>query len=252
MGDDVDEARRSRSLPVAILAYAIALAAFLLVPPILHASVGPPVGFTLQEGVDLFTPIVVLPLAWWVLECLGGLGRRELLVFLVIAIVWVEGQAIHLATNAIGDVFTAGPARDAFYATQAGDLDHWFDEGLGHWLWHLAWAALSVLMLFVASRRSASPAASVAGMGALAVAAVAGVIQGVTFFFVTVEGETTLLGVPFSVAVVAWTVRETARGSTNPAIRFFLVSAAVTLLAYIGWIALEGWPFAEPCAVIGC
>ena len=73
-----------------------------------------------------------------------------------------------------------------------------------------------------------------------------------TFFFVTVEGETTLLGVPFSIAVVAWTVRETVRGSTNPAVRFFLVSAAVTLLAYVGWIALEGWPFAEPCAVIGC
>ena len=82
-------------------------------------------------------------LAGWVRECLGGLSRREQLVFLAIAIVWVEGQAIHLATNAIGDVFSPGADRGSFYATEAGDLDHWFDEGLGHWLWHLAWAALS-------------------------------------------------------------------------------------------------------------
>ena len=82
----------------------------------------------------------------------AGWAGDELLVFLVIAIVWVEGQAIHLATNAIGDVFSPGPARDAFYATEAGDLDHWFDEGLGHWLWHLAWAALSILMLVAGDR----------------------------------------------------------------------------------------------------
>ena len=86
MDEDVDEARQSRSLPIAILAYAAALAFFLLVPPVLKASVGPPQGFTAQELVDLFTPIVVLPLAWWVLECLGGMGRGELLVFLIMAI----------------------------------------------------------------------------------------------------------------------------------------------------------------------
>ena len=246
MDEDVDEARRSRSLPVAILAYAAALAFFLLVPPVLKASVGPPQGFTAQELVDLFTPIVVLPLAWWILECLGGMGRGELLVFLVIAIVWVEGQAIHLATNAIGDVFSPGADRGAFYATEAGDLDHWFDEGLGHWLWHLAWAALSILMLWRATVRRDWPLP--AGWLPL----VAGLIQGVTFFFVTVEGETTLLGIPLSLFFVAWTARETLAGSTNPVFRFFLVSSAVTLLAYAGWVIAYGWPFAEPCAVLGC
>jgi hypothetical protein len=246
MSEDVVDLGRARRLPLALLAYASALAVFLLIPPSLHGTVGPPVGFTLQEAVDLFTPIVVLPLAWWVLECLGGLSRRELLVFLVIAIVWVEGQAIHLATNAIGDVFSAGAARDTFYATPAGDLDHWFDEGLGHWLWHLAWAALSVLILWRATVRRDWPAPA----GGLSL--VAGLIQGVAFFFVTVEGETTLLGIPLSLLFVAWTARETLAGSTNPAFRFFLVSSAVTLLAYAGWAAAYGWPFAEPCAVMGC
>jgi hypothetical protein len=26
----------------------------------------------------------------------------------------------------------------------------------------------------------------------------------------------------------------------------------VMLLAYAGWAAAYGWPFAEPCAVMGC
>jgi len=246
MREDVDEARSWRSLPVALLAYAAALAAFLLIPPILHASVGPPGGFTMQEAVDLFTPIVVLPLAWWVLECLGGLSRREQLVFLVIAIAWVEGQAIHLATNAIGDVFDPGPARGTFYATEAGDLDQWFDEGLGHWLWHLAWAALSILILWRATVRRDWPAP------ASWLSVIAGAIQGVVFFFVTVEGETTLLGIPLSLFLLAWAGRETLAGSTNPAIRFFLVTSAVTLLLYAAWAIAFGWPFAEPCAMLGC
>jgi hypothetical protein len=246
VSEDVVDLERARRLPLALFFYAAALAIFLLVPPVLKASIGPPEGFTAQELVDLFTALVVLPLAWWVLDCLGGLSRRELLVFLLIAIVWVEGQAIHLATNAIGDVFSPGAARGTFYGTEAGDLDHWFDEGLGHWLWHLAWAALSILILLRATVRRDWP------LPASALALAAGLIQGVTFFFVTVEGETTLLGIPLSLFIVAWTARETLAGSTNPVFRFFLVSSAVTLLTYAAWAIAFGWPFAEPCAKLGC
>jgi hypothetical protein len=246
MRENVVDIGRARQLPVALFAYASAVAVFLLIPPLLRQTVGPPAGFTLQEAADLFTPIVVLPLAWWALDCLGGLSRRELLAFLVIAICWVEGQAIHLATNAIGDVFSPGDARNTFYATAAGDLDHWFDEVLSHWLWHLAWAALSVLILWRATARRDWP------MPAGALSLVGGLIHAVTFSFVTVEGETTLLGIPLSVLFVAWTARETLAGSTNPAFRFFLVSSAVTLLAYAGWAVAYGWPFAEPCEIIGC
>jgi hypothetical protein len=246
VSEDVVDLERARRLPVALLAYAAALAVFLLAPPALHATVGPPGGFTAQELVDLLTPIVVLPLAWWVLDCLGGLSRRELVAFLLIAIVWVEGQAIHLATNAIGDVFSPGDARGTFYATEAGNLDHWFDEGLGHWLWHLAWAALSILILWRATVRRDWPTAE----SLLSLAA--GLMQGVTFFFVTVEGETTLLGIPLSLFILAWTTRERLGGSTNPVFRFFLVSSAVTLLLYAMWAIAYGWPFAEPCAILGC
>ncbi len=114
--------RDARHLPVALFAYAVALAAFLLIPPYLRASVGPVDGFTLQEAADLLTPVVVIPLAWLVIDLTGGLGRRATLLFLAIAAVWIEGQGIHLAANSVGD---AADSSAAFYATsprRAGPL----------------------------------------------------------------------------------------------------------------------------------
>lgn len=225
----------------------MALAVFLLIPPILTLTVGPPRWFTLQEAADLLTPVVVIPLAWLVLERAGGLRGRAFIGFLVIAAVWVEAQGIHLASNAIGDAFEKGPARDAFYATEAGDLDHWLDEVLSHWLWHIAWAALSVLMLWTASRGAAWPS----GAGG-ATSAAAGFMHGTTFFFVTAEGATTAVGIPLSVLLLVWGGREVLRGSSHPIVRFVAVASAVTLLADLGWAALHGWQLIEPCEVLRC
>lgn len=244
---DVVDADRSKRLPGALLAYAVALAVFLLVPPNLHPTVGPPTWFTLQEAVDLLTPVVVIPLAWVVLDCCGVIRGRALVAFLIIAAVWIEGQGIHLAANAIGDAFARGDARDAFYATGAGDLDHWLDEVLSHWMWHLAWAALTILMLGVAMRRGDWPT----GPGA-ATSAIAGLIHGLTFFLVTTEGGTTAIGIPLSIVLLAWSGVETRAGSTHPLVRFMLVSSAATLLAYLGWAALHGWQLVEPCEVFHC
>jgi hypothetical protein len=244
---DVVDADRSKRLPGALLAYAVALAFFLLVPPNLHPTVGPPTWFTLQEAVDLLTPVVVIPLAWFVLDCCGVIRGRALVAFLIIAAVWIEGQGIHLAANAIGDAVARGGARDAFYATDAGDLDHWLDEVLSHWMWHLAWAALAILMLGVAIRRRDWPT----GPGG-ATSAIAGILHGVTFFFVTTEGGTTAMGIPLSIVLLAWSGRETARGSTHPVFRFYLVASIVTLCVYLVWAAFNGGRLVEPCEVLTC
>jgi hypothetical protein len=232
--------RRADQLPAALLGYAVVLAAFLLVPPYLKASVGPPQAFTLQEAADLLTPLVVIPLAWLVFDLSGGLGRRGLAAFLVIGALWVEGQGIHLAANAIGDAFPPGGAK-AFYATVPGDLDLWLDETLSHWMWHVAWVALSVLVLAGATRASASPV----GRASLT-AAVAGLVHGATFFLVSVEGVTTLLGIPASVLILAWGLLEARRGrARQPVVTFFLVTTVVTLLGYVGWGALNHWTLPE-------
>jgi len=183
-----------------------------------------------------------------VLDGTGRLRGLALLTFLVIAAVWIEGQGIHLAANAIGDVYPAGAERDAFYATPGGDLDHWLDEVLSHWLWHIAWVALSFLMLALATGQPASGDRS----ESRAVSTLAGAISGVVFFFVTTEGETWPLGIVASLVLLAWATSERLRGSRHPIVVFMVVSVAVTLLGYAIWAVRFGWPLAEPCSVIGC
>ena len=232
--------QRADRLPLALLAYAVALAVFLLVPPYLKASVGPPSGFTLQEAVDLLTPLIVLPLAWYVFDLTGGLGRMGNVAFLVIAIVWTEGQAIHLATNAIGDAVPPD-AVEAFIQTAPGELAHWFDEELSHLMWHAAWVALSFLLLIAASRTPAAPAARTS-----VTAAAAGFVHGATFFVVSVEGVTTLLGIPASIVLLAWSASLARQGiAGRPVVAFFLVSSVVTLVGYVGWAALNGGTLPE-------
>jgi hypothetical protein len=232
--------RGADQLPAALLAYAVALAAFLLVPPFLKASVGPPQAFTLQEAADLLTPLVVIPLAWLVFDLSGGLGRRGIAAFLVIVALWVEGQGIHLAANAIGDAFPHDGAQ-AFYATVPGDLDLWLDETLSHWMWHVAWVALSVLVLAAATRAGAP----LVGRASLR-AAVAGLVHGATFFLVSVEGVTTLVGIPASALILAWSLLEARHGrARQPVVTFFLVAMIVTLLGYLGWAALNHWTLPE-------
>jgi hypothetical protein len=222
------------------LAYAVALAACLLVPPYLTVSVGPPTAFTLQEAADLLTPLIAIPLAWYVYDLAGGLGRTGFVAFLVVAAVWIEGQGIHLAANAIGDAFSHDAAK-TFYGTVPGDLDLWLDETLGHWMWHAAWVALSILILAAATRAPASPASRPS-----VTAASAGFVHGVTFFLVTVEGVTTLLGIPASILLLAWTAVTARQGlAGRPVAVFFLVASVVTLLGYLGWGALHGWTLPE-------
>lgn len=226
-----DRTDRSNRLPVALLAYAVALAIFLLVPPGLGQTVGPPVAFTRQEAADLFTPLVVLLLAWLVLDSSGSLGRRSVVMFLAIAVVWVEGHGIHLAANAVGDAVPRGAAREAYYATVPGDLDHWLDEVLSHWLWHVAYVALAVLMLW--HGRDGTP---VHRRAAWVTAALAGFVYGVVFFIVTVEGGTAPLGIPASLGFLAWGALEAWRGPRDRAIvTFFLVAAVATLAGYADW-----------------
>jgi hypothetical protein len=232
---------RADRVPAALLAYAVLLAAFLIVPPYLKASVGPPAGFTLQEAADLLTPLVVIPLAWRVVELAGGQGTRGLLAFLVIGAVWVEGQGIHLAANAVGDAVPGHDAAVAFYRTAPGEVDLWLDETLSHWMWHGAWVALSILVLFAATRGPMELPHRASAMAALA-----GAIHGATFFVVTVEGVTTLLGIPASIALLGWSARAARRGGgRSPIVTFFVVTTVVTLLGYVSWGALHGWTLPE-------
>ena len=231
-----------------LLLYAVGLGLFLLVPPTLKATVGPPGAFTAQELLDLLTPVVAIPLAWWVLEGIRPIRGWWLVAALLLSIAWIDAHGIHLAANAIGDAFASGPERDAFYATTAGDLDHWLDEGLGHWEWHLAWAGLTVLLLLAARARPPVPSP-----GRWPAVSLGGAIHGITYFVVTTEGGTAvLLGMPLSALIVALTARDVAIGAGTAVSRFFLIASLVSLALWIGWLVANGGRMVEPCEVLHC
>ncbi|HJW20858.1 MAG TPA: hypothetical protein VJ506_00355 [Candidatus Limnocylindrales bacterium] len=239
---------RPELVALALLGFAAAITAFLLLPPILRSQVGDVRGFTGQEAVDLFTPLVTMPLLVLAFELTGRLGTRARLVLVVLIAVWVSGQAIHLATNALGDLFDSGSPRDAFYATDVGKLDHWFDEVLSHWLWHVAWVGLLALLLWVGIRGRGTEVRPMPG--AVGLGAAAGVLHGFTWFVVTDEGGTYLLAIPAAAAflVIGWLTR---RLDPDRVIATFLVvGALVSIVLYVIWIALHGWEPASICETL--
>jgi hypothetical protein len=188
-----------------------------------------------------------VPSLWWVLAGVTPVRGRVLFAALVLSIAWVDAHGIHLAANAIGDALAAGGPRDAFYGTAPGELDHWLDEDLGHWEWHLAWVGLIALVVWAALRQGPpSPA------GGWSVPALGGALHGITFFFVTTEGGTTLLALPASLILATACARGLRRGSGHPVLRFFLVASVVAIGVAVAWFALNGGRLVEPCAVLHC
>ena len=200
----------------------------------------------------------MIPAAWWVVAGVAPLRGRVLAALLLISVVWIEAHGVHLAANAIGDVFDAGAPRDAFYATDAGPLDHFLDEDLSHWVWHAAWVALTLVMAAVASgpttamRTAGADSPVRSSPGNVGLTAVAGVIHGLTFFLVTAEAGTAGLGIPVSIAFAAWSASRIRAGTRNPVLTFVLVGSVVTLAADLVWAALHGGRLVEPCSVLGC
>jgi hypothetical protein len=122
-----------------------------------------------------------------------------------------------------------------------GDLDLWLDETLSHWMWHAAWVALAILLLAAATRGTVGRPDRTSGT-----AVVAGLVHGATYFLVSVEAATTLLGIPASILILAWCLVAGRRGLLRqPVVTFFLVSTIVTLLGYVVWGALNDWTLPE-------
>jgi hypothetical protein len=195
----------------------------------------------LQEAFDLLTPIAVIPPLWLAFNRTTALTPRTTAVILALAALWIGAQGLHLGTNAIGDLFDPGPSRDAFYQTAPGALDLWFDEVLSHWLWHLAWAALLLALAVIAYRVPLGEA--VADRRTEVMAGIGGVIQGLTWMVVTIEGSTSVLGIPTAAAILGLGFGLRRRGPTARAVGIFLMSSGIMALGLYGlYIARYGWP----------
>lgn len=211
------------------LAYAVAFAAFLVVP-VAFRTQAPwpfPKGVYWQEVLDLLTPVVLIPLSWLLcsLDDAGTRpGRGVQLAFLVMAAVWVEGQGVHLAANSIARPWEHAPA-------PTGALAEWYDGILSHYLWHVGivgiWAIAIARSLAHPIRDRLAPRTELVA---------AALVLGVTWFAVMIESGTEPLTLPFTVAaalVVA--VQGRPRIASTPVASFLGGAFAVSLLLVAAW-----------------
>lgn len=209
--------------------FALAFTAVFLTPPFTPAAF--PADHLLRWGdvIDFATPIVMLPIYWLVLSYgRGALPRWELVAFLVLGAIWVEGQAVHLAANSIGHQPATGTGHQ---------LTELYDEKIGHLLWH--GAALALATLVVSRRLSVPP--DTAPASARLVGLTSAAVFGFALFLVTVEGATAILAAGAGLVVVALAVR---RGLgtmlRDPIVTLFGAGHALMLVLLGTWFAYWG------------
>lgn len=217
--------------PVLVLAFAIAFAVLLLSPAFLRQALPFYTLMELGDATDIVTPLVLLPLYWLLLSkhAESPPGAASTVAFMLLAAAWVEGQGIHLAANSIGHLLEDAAGTDA----QA--LTHFYDEVLGHYLWHVGIMGLSALLAWRHWNGVRAGGAELAAVGAAAV------IYGSTFFIVVIEGGTAPAGVPFAAVMAAaglgWGRR---RLVGQPVVGLFGLGYLLSLVLFIAWAARWG------------
>lgn len=190
-----------------------------------------------QDAVDLLTPLILIPVYWLLFQVHPDAksGPREALVFMVLAALWVEGQGIHLAANSIGHL------TGAFAGSNAAALTYFYDEVLSHYMWHAGIIGLSLLLIF---RQWRNP---FAGMrSTLRAEFGAGILHGLSFGLMALEGATIALGLPSAALVVVFGLaRGRGQFRQQPLLAFFFVAYLTAAILFVAWRVYWGC-FIEP------
>jgi hypothetical protein len=222
---------------VPTLVFSVALAVLVVGPPLLPQPFAPYPLLTIGMVLDLLTPVVLIPAGWWALRRASGgsLTTAATFLFVALAAVLIEGQAMHLAANAIGEHVADGGG-------DAARLTHDLDELVSHVIWHGALVGLSVLIIVTAAGSPPeSPTRPI--LAALCAAAFA---FGATFFLMVVEGGTGIIGVPAAVAVSSIGIWRSRRMTfRRGAVSVFVLGYALATLLFVGWAAMNGWSLPE-------
>src|SRR3990172_7359235 len=130
--------------PALILLFAISFAFFTLAPPFLALPFPAYPLMHWADVLDILTPLVLIPIYWLLLTDSGRIPRSRVVVlgFLALGALWTEGQGMHLSANSISNFLGGG-------STDVHSLVHFYDEVLSHYIWHIAFVGLSILLIAV-------------------------------------------------------------------------------------------------------
>jgi hypothetical protein len=195
-----------------------------------------------QDVLDLLFPLIILPIYWLMFKSTSNQALRlsEEIFFIVLAGVWAEGHGMHLSANSINNLIGSLSHRGVINVTGTDiyQLTYFFDEHLSHYIWHLGVVGLAALVLYREWRQSAVQ--PIIWWSSI----LAGIIYGFTLFSIFLEGGTVILGLPFTLIVVLFTLVAGRRRLKNqPMLAFFFVACLIALLLLAGWgIYWGGFP----------
>jgi hypothetical protein len=219
------------------LIFSIAFAVFILGPPFLGYQFSPYPLMHIADVFDIFTPIILLPLYWLLFRWYkkDSASIKENLIFIVFAAFWVLGQGMHLSANSIDNLL-------GLKGIDSGDifsLTYFYDETLGHYLWHIGVIGLSALIIYRRWRSQNANGKTVTWSNI-----VAGIIYGFVFFAMVNEGTTVPMGLPFAILIVAIIlIRGRGLIKQQPLISMFLTGYSFALLLFAIWgIWHHGFP----------
>ncbi|HVU10285.1 MAG TPA: hypothetical protein VHD90_03365 [Phototrophicaceae bacterium] len=178
---------------------------------------------------DVLTPLILIPLYWLLFRQGNTPTLAENIAFLVFAAFWVEGQGMHLGANSIGHLL------DEAKGTDAQLLTHFYDEVLGHYLWHIGLVTLAGLLIW---RQIKNPLA--APLTSLRTEVVAALLYGFVFFIIADEAGTVPLCLPFAVIVVIVGLTQRRKLREQPITAFFLMAHALALILLAIWFVRWG------------
>lgn len=231
-----------KRLPLLTLIFAILSLVFIILLVLLRIKfpLYPLVSY--QDVFDILTPLVLIPIYWLLFRQSASdeSDQGQEIVFMVLAAIWVEGQGIHLSANSIDNLIDA-LARSQVIDIKTTDIYHltyFFDEHLGHYMWHIGMLGLAALLIYHEWSR---PVGLATGWGT---AILAGIIYGFSYFCIFIEGQTVALGLPFALIVVLFALIGGRKLlSQRHVLAFFFVTCLIALILFTGWgLYWHGFP----------
>lgn len=212
-----------------ILVFAVAFAVLIITPAFLSQSFSPYPLMKTGDVTDLITPMIMIPLYWLLFRNGKPPSTREIIAFLVFTAFWVEGQGMHLGANSIGHLI------GEFQGSDAQQLTHFYDEVLGHYLWHIGIVTLAALLIWrQMQNRSVLDGESMVPIW------IAAALYGFTYFVAFDEAGTVPLGLPFAAGIVIVGLWQRRHLREQPITTFFVAAHGLALVLFAIWFVING------------
>lgn len=212
-----------------ILIFTVAFAVLIMAPAFLSQQFSPYPFMKTGDVLDIFCPLVLIPLYWLLFRLGKPPSTREMVVFLVFVALWVEGQGMHLGANSIGHLI------GEFEGSDAQLLTHFYDEVLSHYLWHIGMVGMTTLLLW---RQARNPLPSL--VASIRTEVVCAVIYGIVSFIIVIEAGTVPLGLPFAAIVAVVGLVSRSEWRAQPVAAFFYLAHGLALILFAIWFVRWG------------